>query len=138
MKKTVIVLIAIALLGAMFGCTPYHTQGAGAGAAIGGISGAIIDHRNPWRGGIIGGALGAIMGATLADVSYQASREAVRNDRPVEYRTDNGRAVYRADPMGYNERTRCRKVNERVWEDGRLVKDQIREVCEGERYERRY
>lgn len=138
MKKTVSLLLAVAFLAATFGCTPYHAQGVTTGAAVGGIGGAILDHRNPWRGGIIGGALGAIMGATLADVSYQASREAAMRDRPVEYRTENGRGVYRADPLGYNDRTRCKKVKEQVWEDGRLIKDQVREVCEGERYERRY
>lgn len=138
MKTTVVMLLILSLLALTFACTPYHAQGVGAGAAIGGISGALIDHRNPWRGGVIGGALGAIMGATLADVSYQASREAATHNRPVEYRTENGRGYYRAEPAGYDERTRCKKVNERVWEDGRLVKDQIREVCEGTRYERRY
>jgi hypothetical protein len=58
--------------------------------------------------------------------------------RPVEYRTEDGRGVYRADPMGYDASTRCTKVHERAWEDGRLVRDQIKEVCEGTKYEKRY
>lgn len=82
--------------------------------------------------------LGAIVGATLADISYRASRDAVREDRPVEYRTEDGRGVYYAAPEGYDDRTKCHKVHEKVWEDGRLVKDRIKEVCEGEKYERRY
>jgi len=138
MKKIAVFAVCIALLAATFGCTPYHTQGAGTGAAIGGVAGALLDHRNPWRGGVIGGVLGAIAGATVADISLQASREAAAQDRPVEYRTEDGRGVYRADPIGGDERTKCKKVQERVWEDGRLVKDQIREVCEGERREHRY
>jgi hypothetical protein len=36
------------------------------------------------------------------------------------------------------EYKRCRKVQEKVWEDGRLVKDQVREVCEVEKVEPRY
>ena len=65
--------------------------------------------------------------------------EAALEGRPVEYRTEDGRGLYRADPVGpYDSRTRCSKIHERVWEDGRLVKDQIREVCEGTKYERRY
>lgn len=138
MKRIVALVSMAALLGLSFGCTPYHAQGAGTGAAVGGVAGAVLDSRNPWRGGVIGGALGAIMGATLADVSYKASRDAVREDRPVEYRTENGRGVYRAAPEGYDERTKCHKVHEKVWEDGRLVKDRIKEVCEGRKYERRY
>ena len=138
MKKLISLIVILSLLVLTFGCTRYHGQGAGAGAAVGGVTGAILDHKNPWRGGVIGGLLGAILGATLADVSVQASREAAMHDRPVEYRTEDGRGVYRADPLGYDERTKCKKIQERVWEDGRLVKDQVREVCEGEKLERRY
>jgi hypothetical protein len=138
MKKTLSLILIILLLGLAFSCTPYHTQGAGAGAAVGGVSGAILDSKNPWRGGVIGGALGAILGATLTDISVRASRESAVTNRPVQYRTEDGRGVYRADPIEYNARTNCRKVQERVWEDGRLVKDEIKEICEGEKYEPRY
>ncbi len=140
MKKLASLILIVSLLAVTAGCTGYHAQGAGTGAVVGGIGGAIIDHRNPWRGGIIGGVLGAIVGATLADISLQASREAALHDRPVEYRTEDGRGLYRADPMGYNERTRCKRIHERVWEDGRLIRDQEREICEEryDRYERRY
>lgn len=138
MKKISAFIVSAVLLSGTYACTPYHTQGAGAGAAIGGFTGAILDNRNPWRGGVIGGVLGAIAGATITDISLQASREAAAHNRPVEYRTEDGRGVYRADPIGSSERTKCKKVQERVWEDGKLVKDQIREICEGEKHERRY
>jgi len=137
MKTIVSLFLVLSMLGLTFGCTPYHAQGAGAGAAIGGVSGAVLDSKNPWRGGVIGGVLGAIAGATIADVSLRASQEAAAANRPVQYRTEDGRGVYMADPVGYDERTKCRKIHEKVWEDGRLVKDQVREICE-ERYERRY
>jgi len=144
MKKTAafVSVILIAALSAA-GCTPYHAQGAGTGAAVGGVAGAILDHKNPWRGGLLGAALGAFFGATIADISVKGSREAYHTGRPVEYRTEDGRGAYRAEPAGdyYYERggvTRCRKVHEKVWEDGRLVKDNVREVCEGERRERGY
>lgn len=130
MRKTASGVVIISLLIMSLGCTGYQQQGAGTGGVIGGVSGAILDHRNPWRGGIIGAAIGAIAGATLADISYKASQEAAMHDRPVEYRTEDGRGIYRADPVGYNERTRCKRIHERVWEDGHLVKDQVREICE--------
>ncbi len=138
MKKIIITLVILAAAGALFGCTQAEVQGGGIGAGVGGIAGALLDSRNPWRGGVIGAALGAVAGATLGDISDRASREAVAADRPVYYRTEDGRGEYRAEPAGYDERTRCRRVHEKVWEDGRLIKDRIREVCEGERYERRY
>lgn len=138
MVKIVSLLIITVLLGSTVGCTQYHAQGAGTGALIGGVAGALLDHRNPWRGGVIGGALGAVTGATLTDISMRASQEAVYSRSPVEYRTNDGRGVYRAEPLEYDGRTKCHKVQERVWEDGQLIKDQIREVCEGEKTERRY
>ncbi len=141
MRKAVTILSILVIL-AVTGCTEYQEQGAVAGGAIGGIAGAFLDHRNPWRGGLIGAGIGAIAGATIADISNRGSREVYESGRPVEYRTEDGRGRYYAEPMDYNSRTRCRTVRERVWEDDRLVKDQVREVCEGgydyDRYERRY
>lgn len=137
MKRTVTLLIILSLL-TITACTPYHHEGAATGAAIGGVTGAILDHRNPWRGGIIGAALGAIVGATITDISIRASREAAMSGRPVEYRTEDGRGVYYAEPLEYDRYTKCRRVHERIWEDDRLVRDRVREICEGERYERRY
>jgi hypothetical protein len=144
-KKSAVVVSLLSLtfiLTGYNGCTRAHYEGATIGGAVGGIAGAIIDKRNPWRGGIIGAAIGAIAGATIADISLHGSREVVRTGRPVEYRTEDGRGIYRAEP--YSEvyspdgHTTCRKVHERVWEDGQLVKDSIREVCESIRHERRY
>ncbi|MGB9715823.1 MAG: glycine zipper 2TM domain-containing protein [Thermodesulfovibrionales bacterium] len=136
--KIISLIVVLLLITLTFGCTEYHAQGAGAGAVLGGIAGALIDHKNPWRGGVIGGALGAVAGATITDISMRASREAAATGRPVEYRTEDGRGVYRADPMEYDAHTKCRKVRERVWENDKLVKDQIKEVCEGEKFEKTY
>lgn len=120
------------------GCTQYHAQGAGAGGVIGGIAGALLDRKNPWRGGVVGAVLGGIAGATLTDVSARASQEAAQQNRPVQYRTTDGRGVYEAYPLEYNAQTKCHKVQEKVWEDGKLVKDQIKEICEGEKTEQKY
>lgn len=98
----------------------------------------MLDRKNSWRGFLIGATLGALAGATLTDVSMQASREAAESGRPVEYRTTDGRGVYRADPVEYNVATKCHKVQERVWEDGKLIKDEVKEVCEGQKTESRY
>ncbi len=138
MIKGISLIMVMAMLALTAGCTQYHAQGTGIGGAFGGAAGAMLDRRNPWRGAVIGATLGALAGATLTDVSMQASREAVAAGKPVEYRREDGRGVYRADPLDYDAKTRCHKVQERVWEDGRLIKDEVREVCEGDKSERRY
>lgn len=119
-----------------------HYEGAGAGAVVGGVAGALLDKKNPWRGGVIGAALGAVFGATIADISTRGSREAYQTGKPVEYRTEDGRGYYKAEPSSdyyYKDPyTKCRKVSEKVWEDGKLVKDTVKEICESEKQERSY
>jgi hypothetical protein len=137
-KQGFSMLLVLLLFVSASGCTQYHAQGAGAGAAIGGAAGAMIDHNNRWRGGLLGAALGGVFGATMTDISMRASQESAAANRPVEYRTTDGSAVYRADPLPSDEKTHCKKVRERVWENDKLVKDQVREVCEGERTDRSY
>lgn len=138
MRKIVSLIAVMSLLVLALGCTQYHARGAGVGGAVGGAAGAMLDKKNAWRGGVIGAVLGAIAGASITDISMQASRDAVRENRPVEYRTTDGRGVYRADPLDYNAKTNCHKVQERVWKDDQLVKNEIKEICEGEKTEQRY
>lgn len=143
MKKVALLMsIVIFITTACAGIGQHHYEGAGAGALVGGIAGALLDRKNPWRGGVIGAGLGAVLGATIADISRKGSREAYESGRPVEYRTEDGRGYYRAEPTGdyyYKDPyTKCRKVSEKVWEDGRLVKDTVKEICESEKTERRY
>jgi len=138
MKKIIVLLLSLSLVMVLYGCSKYHAQGAGAGAALGGIAGALLDSKNPWRGGVIGAAVGGVAGATLTDISMRASQEAAQENRPVEYRTTDGTGVYRADPVSYKAQTNCHKVRERVWENDVLVKDQIREVCESDKTEPTY
>ena len=138
MKKVISLIAVLALFTLMMSCqTPQQSKGAAVGAGVGGVAGALLDSKNSWRGAVIGAALGSIFGATIADISTKASHESVQTGRPVEYRTTDGRGVYRADPVDYNARTNCHKVQERVWEDGKIVKDEIKEICEGEEAQRR-
>lgn len=129
MSTRYILLCMVILLG-LTGCMmPYHQQhGATAGGAIGGIAGAVMDQRNPWRGGVIGAAIGAITGATIAEVSYQASRQAAEADRPVEYRLDGGAGYYYAEPLDYDGD--CRRIREKIYQNGVLVRKRVVLVCD--------
>lgn len=129
-------MAVMALFLVLGGCAPHQQPGATAGGAMGGIAGAILDSRNPWRGGVIGAALGAIAGATIADISLQGARQAAYAERPVEYRTEDRRVRYYAEPLGYDEDRRCRRVRETTYVDGRLVRKKIIVICDQGRYER--
>jgi hypothetical protein len=108
------------------------------GAATGATAGAILTNNNKWKGGVIGGVIGALAGATISEISKRGAVETVQTNQPVRYQTEDGRIVYQAEPVGYNAKTKCHKVNEKIYEDGKLVKDQVKEVCESEKTERNY
>lgn len=119
-------------------CTKNVSQGAGVGAAVGAAAGALLDKENRWRGATIGGALGAVFGGSLGDISERASREAAQEGRPVAYESEDGYRRVMSTPQGFDERTNCHKVREKIWEDGELVRDTVREVCESEKTESVY
>jgi Glycine zipper 2TM domain len=135
-----IMTVLILSIAATSGCATYQEQGGLAGGAMGGLAGAVLDRKNPWRGGVVGAVLGSLAGATISEVSVQGAREAARAGRPVEYRTEAAapQHIYRAEPEQANMQTKCRKVRERVYEGDRLIKDSIKEICEGDKFERSY
>lgn len=126
-------IIMLGLAMALSACAPYQYRGGLTGGAMGGIAGALLDHRNPWRGGIVGAALGTVAGATIADISVQGAREAAYSGRPVEYQSENRRGYYYAEPMEYDSRSHCRKVREKIYEDGQLVRERTT-IVSTERY----
>ncbi len=138
MKKLVLSLFLLATLVLSSCATTQENatyQGAGVGAAIGAAAGAVIDNNNRWRGAAIGAAAGALFGATVTEISKRATEDAIRKNQTVRYKSGN--TVVEASPMP-SEKTNCHKVRKRVWENGKLVKDTIEEVCESEKTENRY
>jgi hypothetical protein len=108
--------------------TPRTYQGAGAGAAVGAGAGALIDKDNRWRGAALGLALGGVLGGTLTEISARAARESVAAKQPVTYQSTDGWQRVEAQPRTASAGG-CRQVRERVYQDDRLVREQIREVC---------
>lgn len=139
-KRSVALVMSVFLCAfALASCSTIESyHGAGIGGAIGAIAGALIDRGNMWRGAAIGAALGAALGGTVTEISRKAATEAAERGEPVTYRSEDGKDYIEARPLGYNARTDCSKVQERVWQDDRLVKNQITEVCRGQKREPRY
>ena len=108
--------------------TPRTYQGAGVGGAVGAGAGALIDTHNRWRGAVLGGALGALLGGTLTEISSRAAREAAQEGRPVSYQSHDGWQRVDAIPHGAGPGG-CRQVQERVYQNGQLVREQLREIC---------
>jgi hypothetical protein len=109
--------------------SPQTPQGAAIGGAVGAGAGALVDKNNRWRGALIGGALGAVLGGSVTEIRERASREAVSENRPVAYETQDGWQRVEVTPRSEPSQRGCRQVQERVYQNGQLVQDTTREVC---------
>ncbi|OGI17132.1 MAG: hypothetical protein A3J63_03160 [Candidatus Moranbacteria bacterium RIFCSPHIGHO2_02_FULL_40_12b] len=138
MKRLICMAVLICFAALLASCTAYHAQGVGAGGALGGIAGALLDSKNPWRGAVIGGALGAIAGATITDISMRASKEAAQTGKPVDYRSEDGSKWVHAEPVEYNAKTKCTKVHLTQEENGKVISDEIKKECRGEKTTNEY
>jgi hypothetical protein len=103
-----------------------------AGAALGAGTGALIGQAigGNTESTLLGLAAGTILGALVGnavDQDYQAARDAAMYRRPVIYYDKDGHAV-EAIPEGTNS-PYCQKVRKRVWENGKLVKETVEEIC---------
>ena len=127
MRKVAILLVFAVFSAGVISCSQAGSQGAAVGGTVGAVAGALLDKENRWRGAVIGGALGAILGGTIADIAQTAAREAAMANRPVEYRSEDGRQRVYAEPVA--SRGNCRIVKTSYYQDGRLVKVEEREVC---------
>ncbi len=71
--------------------------------------------------------LGAVIGGTITEIASRASREAALQNKPVEYRSEDGRERVYAEPVA--SKGKCRIVKTTYYQDGKVVKVEEKEVC---------
>lgn len=103
-------------------------QGGTVGAGVGAAAGALLDKKNAWRGGVIGAGLGAVLGGAMGEISNRAAQQAAAQQRPVVYTNGTGTQRVEVDPN--RSRGNCHIVTERHYDNGQLIKEVEREVCE--------
>ncbi|RMH03947.1 MAG: glycine zipper 2TM domain-containing protein, partial [Aquificota bacterium] len=112
MRRIALFSLAVFSTAILFSCgqaTSEKTyQGATVGALGGAVAGALIDKENRWRGAVIGGVLGAAIGGTITEIASRAAREAAVANKPVEYRSEDGRERVYAEPVA--SRGQCKVV----------------------------
>lgn len=131
MRKLAIFLAFAVFSAGVISCGQVSSQGtyegATMGGAVGAAAGALIDKNNRWRGAVIGGVLGAVLGGTITEIAQRAAKEAAMADRPVEYRSEDGRERVYAEPVA--TRGDCKIVKTNYYQNGKLVKTEEKEVC---------
>ncbi len=125
--STLITVLSMACI--LSGCMQYRSPGGGPGAVTNEAAEEALRSRNFWRGGIVGETLEVVPNATAADVSSRVLRSPRAIGSPVEYTTEDGGGVYRADPLPNDSRTKCRRIREQFWTNNRLIRTEVREVC---------
>ena len=107
----------------------YNTQaGALTGAGMGALIGQAIGGNT--HSTLIGLAAGTILGSLVGnaiDQDYQAARDAAQYGKHVIYYDKSGHAI-EAIPEGSND-ANCQKIRKRVWENGKLIKETVEEIC---------
>lgn len=125
-RMTALLLVAAMLTGcSLWDSSRPEVKGGAVGGATGAVAGALLEG---WRGGIIGAAIGAVAGATITHIATQASREAAHSHKPVAYTNDAGTRRVEATPVA--SRGQCQTVVEKHYDNGQLVKEVQREVCD--------
>lgn len=91
---------------------------------------SLIEKANTWRGGAIGAALGGPLEGKIKEISFQASQEAAREGKPMAYLSLDGFQRVETYPVGKGESKNCRLVREQIFQEGKLIRDEIKEVCQ--------
>ncbi|MGA3085747.1 MAG: hypothetical protein ABSE95_13280 [Thermodesulfobacteriota bacterium] len=89
----------------------------------------LVEKANTWRGGAIGAALGIPTEGKVMEISDRALREAAQGGKPVAYLSLDGFQRVEACPVGKGTTPNCRLVREQIFQEGKPVRDEIKEVC---------
>jgi uncharacterized protein YcfJ len=141
-RNGVLILVALGLLISCAGgySNRYNTQrGAAIGAGFGALAGQLIGRNT--EGTLIGAGVGTLVGAIVGnavDQEHQIAREAALTNRRIVYYDENKDHAIEAIPEPDDQHTNCRKVTKREWDKGYLVSESAEEICEGEKFSRKY
>ncbi len=93
-------------------------------------TGNLLDQEKSWRGMALGGAFGAPIKGNVGDIGRRAAEEAIRNKTPMVYLTTDGFQRLEVQVLKEEEKDRCSLVQERVYQDGTLAREEIKKICE--------
>jgi len=86
-----------------------------------------LNMQTTWYGGF-SGFNRIVEGKNLDQISVEADVLAAFFGGPVQYKTEDEKIVYQAYPESYDQ-SRCTKIHSRLWQEGLLIMNKIKEIC---------
>jgi hypothetical protein len=93
-------------------------------------TGTLLDHEKSWRGMALGGAFGSPIKGKVDEIGRRAAKEAIRNKMPMVYLTTDGFQRLEVQVLEEDQKDRCSLIQERIYQDGTLAREEIRRICE--------
>jgi hypothetical protein len=93
-------------------------------------SGNLRDQEKSWRGMALGGPFGSPIKGKVGDIGRRAVEEAVRKKATMVYLTTDGILRLEAQVLEEDQKSRCALIQERVYQDGTLEREEIKRFCE--------
>jgi hypothetical protein len=94
-------------------------------------SGTLVDRNSRWRGVTAAGSAGTVVGGTVTDVRARAAREAASTNQAIAYQTEDNFQRVEAYPLAVAAPSGCRRIEERIYQNGQLLQDTMWDVCGG-------
>ena len=93
-------------------------------------TGTLVDQEKSWRGMVLGGAFSPAIKGKISEISRRAAGEAIREKMPVVYLTTDGFQRLEVQVLSGEPQKGCPLIQERVYQDGTLVREEVKAVCE--------
>jgi hypothetical protein len=93
-------------------------------------TGTLLDQEKTWRGMVLCGAFGPPITGRISEISQRAAEETMRKKMPVVYLTADGFQRLEVRGLKGDQGDRCHLIQERTYQDGILVREEIKRFCE--------
>ena len=93
-------------------------------------TGTLLDQEKTWRGMALCGAFGPPIKGKLSEIGRRAAEEAIRKKMPMVYLTTDGFQRLEVQVLEEDQKDRCSLIQERIYQDGTLAREEIKKFCE--------
>jgi len=114
----------------LFGCAGMEGERSAKVPGVTLDTGTLLDQEKTWRGMVLCGAFGPPIKGKLSEISRRAAEEAIGKKMPMVYLTTDGFQRLEVQVLEEDQKDRCALIQERIYQDGVLAREEIKQFCE--------